>query len=237
MNPTPDKQSVRSIHCRICHEDGNTEELIDPCECSGTVGLIHTSCLEKWLTTSNSTQCEICKYAFPIKKKNKPLTQSIWQWWLSKNGYGPQGIGGDLVCLVVLTPLCVAATYLCAVGAAAYTRNGFWEGTGLAVLCFMLVATYALWLIVTVRFHYKSWRDWCHRHQDVKLLVKHRPLHVNNEMKNNKTPVKSENNDNTNRHVNAMDHYHNTGRLSPWFIRLIARFGDPFHEFHQTTWV
>jgi hypothetical protein len=60
-------------------------------------------------------------------------------------------VTGDAVCLVVLTPLCLAATYLCGVGATAYARLGFWEGTGLAVLCCMLVATYFLWLFVTAR--------------------------------------------------------------------------------------
>ncbi|XP_011305322.1 E3 ubiquitin-protein ligase MARCH2 [Fopius arisanus] len=228
MNSTSDKQSLKSIYCRICHEDGNTEELIDPCECSGTVGLIHTGCLEKWLTTSNSAQCEICKYAFSIKKKDKPLTQSIWQWWLSTSGNGPQGICGDLFCFVILTPLCVAATYLCAVGASTYTRNGFWEGTGLFILCFMLVATYSLWFIVTIRFHYKSWRDWCNRNQDVKLLVKHRVM-------TNDVPPESENNT-TSRHVNMMDHYDNS-TLNPFFIRFLTRFGYPFHEINQTTWV
>ncbi|XP_015607304.1 E3 ubiquitin-protein ligase MARCH2 isoform X2 [Cephus cinctus] len=150
--------------------DGSSEELVDPCKCSGTLALVHTGCLEKWLSTSNKNRCEICKYPYVLQRTNK----SFSEWWSSRNAYGPQGIAGDFICLMVLTPLCVAATYLCGIGANAYSRLGFWEGTGLAILCFMLVATYSLWLIVTIRFHFKSWRQWRQRNQDVKLLVKHK---------------------------------------------------------------
>ncbi|XP_046838563.1 E3 ubiquitin-protein ligase MARCHF2-like isoform X1 [Vespa crabro] len=175
-NMTPDKQSCHSIvYCRICHEaDDSIEELIDPCDCTGSLGLIHASCLEKWLSSSNTDHCEICKYAFVIEKKKKPLCQSCCQWWRSKSAYGPQGITGDVICLIVLTPLCVVATYLCGIGANAYTRLGFWEGIGLAILCCMLVITFFLWLIITIRFHCISLIQWRKRNLDVKLIVKHK---------------------------------------------------------------
>lgn len=89
--------------------------------------------------------------------------------------YGPHGVVADTACLMILTPLCLAATYLCAIGASTYTSLGYWEGKGLAMLCFVLVATYFLWLIVTIRFHFKSWKRWCTRHQDVKLIMKQEP--------------------------------------------------------------
>ncbi|XP_033345685.1 E3 ubiquitin-protein ligase MARCH3-like [Bombus vosnesenskii] len=174
-NMTTDKQSAGSNCCRICHEDESSEELIDPCKCSGTLGLIHASCLEKWLSMSNTDRCEICNLSFEIQRNYKPLLQSFRQWWRTRNRYGPQGITGDIVCLILLTPLCIAATYFCAIGASAYTKLGFWEGTGLTALCSVLVATYCLWLIVTMRFHYRSWQQWRTRNQDVKLIVKHKP--------------------------------------------------------------
>ncbi|XP_066583284.1 E3 ubiquitin-protein ligase MARCHF2-like [Prorops nasuta] len=173
-NLNPDRLKALSVLCRICHEDGHLEELIEPCECAGTLGLIHCSCLEKWLSTSNTDRCEICKYNYLIQKRDKPLTESFCQWWKSESDYRPQGIAGDILCLIILSPMCAAAIYLCAIGAAAYIKLGFWEGTGLAILCFMLFVTYLLWVFVTVRFHYKSWKQWSKRHQDVKLLLKHR---------------------------------------------------------------
>lgn len=225
-NMTPDKRSAHSvIYCRICHEDGTAEELIDPCECTGTLGLIHASCLEKWLSASNTDHCEICKYGFVVEKRSKPLSQSFWQWWRSTTVYGPQGIGGDVICLIVLTPLCMAATYLCGIGASSYSRLGFWEGTGLAVLCCMLVITYFLWLIVTIRFHFLSLRQWRKRNPDVKLIVKH---------KSEATRIKTYwivNSDRSN------DTRLDNNRCSTCFVASFGGNDDSLYNMQQTTFV
>lgn len=47
--------------CRICLEEG---DLIQPCNCTGTTAYVHEECLLKWLTTSNRSDCEICKYEY-----------------------------------------------------------------------------------------------------------------------------------------------------------------------------
>ena len=31
--------------CRICHEADEEEELVSPCDCAGTMGMLHISCL------------------------------------------------------------------------------------------------------------------------------------------------------------------------------------------------
>ena len=59
--------------CRICHDTDIREELISPCRCSGTMGLIHRSCIEKWLGASNSDRCEICSFRFIIKRSPRPF--------------------------------------------------------------------------------------------------------------------------------------------------------------------
>ena len=51
--------------CRICFEDG---DLIQPCNCSGTVADVHKKCLMKWIEVSGRTDCEICKYEFPYSE-------------------------------------------------------------------------------------------------------------------------------------------------------------------------
>ncbi|KOC65842.1 E3 ubiquitin-protein ligase MARCH3 [Habropoda laboriosa] len=222
-NMTPDKRSSGSILCRICHEDEGKEELIDPCECSGTLGLIHTSCLEKWLSTSNTDRCEICKYSFVIQRKNKPLSQSFRQWWKTRSVYGPQGITGDVICLIVLTPLCIAATYLCGIGAFAYIRFRFWESTGLAVLCCMLIITYCLWLIVTIRFHFKSWQRWRRRNQNVKLMVKHKSGRILSRELQIKSfwDVGQDSNNNNSVHSN---------RFTAWFLTSFNNSDDHYSQ-------
>lgn len=69
-----------SIHsdvgmCRICHEGAGGETLLSPCDCTGTLGKVHKSCLEKWLSSSNTSYCELCHTEFTIERRPQPLTQ------------------------------------------------------------------------------------------------------------------------------------------------------------------
>ena len=61
--------------CRICHEGGGSESLLSPCDCTGTLGKVHRSCLEKWLSSSNTSYCELCHAEFTIERRPQPLTQ------------------------------------------------------------------------------------------------------------------------------------------------------------------
>lgn len=48
--------------CRICYE-GHVQEnnrLISVCNCSGSTGLVHEECIQKWITISRKKECEIC---------------------------------------------------------------------------------------------------------------------------------------------------------------------------------
>jgi len=69
------------VACRICLDEAQTEEdkLIGPCKCSGSMRLIHISCLRQWLKSKvitrqsgktvsyywNDLTCELCKEPFP----------------------------------------------------------------------------------------------------------------------------------------------------------------------------
>ena len=89
------KQSEKQKICRICYIgeiDNNSNPLIRPCKCSGSMKYIHYKCLLHWLKTkieidkteyiendyfslysSENIQCELCKQNFPhfIKHDNK----------------------------------------------------------------------------------------------------------------------------------------------------------------------
>lgn len=64
-----------SAICRICYNDDWREELIKPCLCSGTLGGVHRSCIESWLTITKKTTCTICKFSFRTKQVYKPVGQ------------------------------------------------------------------------------------------------------------------------------------------------------------------
>lgn len=61
--------------CRICHEGAGGETLLSPCDCTGTLGKVHKSCLEKWLSSSNTSYCELCHTEFTVERRPQPLTQ------------------------------------------------------------------------------------------------------------------------------------------------------------------
>ncbi|XP_043478480.1 E3 ubiquitin-protein ligase MARCHF2-like isoform X2 [Leptopilina heterotoma] len=221
MSLTPDnKNNINLLFCRICFEDENSGELIDPCECSGSLKLVHTKCLEKWLSISNTDRCEICKYTFPIEKKDKP----IQEWWKATRIYRWKGIVGDLIGLIVLTPLCLGASYMCAIGAITYSRMKIREGFGLAILCCMLVGTYLLWLFIIIRFHYKSWRHWCNLNQDIRLLVKHR------------NPNQSQNmNQRSKRNRKNRQNPYNTEESTFYWFSNHNHYADPFYSFYMNS--
>lgn len=64
-----------AIFCRICYSNESKEHLTNWCNCSGTMGLMHKSCLERWLSQSNSNNCEICKYEFKVEKVPRSFKQ------------------------------------------------------------------------------------------------------------------------------------------------------------------
>ncbi|XP_058714774.1 E3 ubiquitin-protein ligase MARCHF2 isoform X2 [Poecile atricapillus] len=95
--------------CRICHEGGNGEGLLSPCDCTGTLGTVHKSCLEKWLSSSNTSYCELCHTEFVVERRPRPLTEAR----RLKRGWIP----GDGVWWVQLPAVCAVAAALQCAGA------------------------------------------------------------------------------------------------------------------------
>ncbi|KAL1432498.1 hypothetical protein MTO96_013253 [Rhipicephalus appendiculatus] len=63
-----DEDGSSGAMCRICH-DGHQEKnpLLSLCRCSGTMGFMHASCLERWLNDRNVDICEFCGQRFPVE--------------------------------------------------------------------------------------------------------------------------------------------------------------------------
>lgn len=157
--------------CRICHEGDGKEDLVSPCRCTGTVGLVHKSCMERWLSTRTNTndRCEICNYTFVTARYPK----SLLEWIRSDENSGSQrrGLMGDVTCFMLLTPLAIVSSFLCVEGA---KRQVLW-GNSLEAGCLMALATflitvYFVWNILTIRFHLKIFLRWRLKNQNVKLL-------------------------------------------------------------------
>lgn len=62
--------------CRICHCESDTHNpLLTPCYCSGSLKFVHQTCLQQWLTASETNACELCKFPFIMHTKIKPFNE------------------------------------------------------------------------------------------------------------------------------------------------------------------
>ncbi|KRY68390.1 putative cuticle collagen [Trichinella pseudospiralis] len=142
-----------SAVCRICHgselsSPTKGEPLLSLCKCRGTMGLFHPSCLETWLSTSNSDKCEICHYQFATERHPKCVTQFI------KSPGSPlvvRNMISDFMCFLILTPLAISSIWLCISGALYY---GNYSATAVEV---------------TLRYHCKIYHSWQEKNQNVKI--------------------------------------------------------------------
>jgi len=165
--------SSSSPFCRICHDLSKSESLISPCRCSGSCGLIHKTCLERWLSASaatNPSSCEICGHAFAVEKRPGTFGQ-----WLCRRtrplDNDHRNLCADLACFLLLTPLAAASAFLCGTSANYYVAHRQPVGAfGMAFLSTFLFAVYLIWITLTLRFHYEAWTAWRTSHHAVKLV-------------------------------------------------------------------
>merc|ERR1711874_445363 len=165
--PDSSQLSDSGLFCRICHcGEGEGERLISPCHCSGSVGLVHRSCIEKWLSSVNKETCELCHQKYRVSRHSRPFSS-----WLLTPAVGDdqRNLLGDTVCFLLLTPLTTISAYLCASGASYYFHIKKSEAVGLLALASMLIFIYLIWLLLTVRYHFQVWFKWRSNNQDIRL--------------------------------------------------------------------
>jgi len=73
-NGSPSPLTSPNEMCRICHcEAENEAPLITPCICSGSLQYVHQACLQQWIKSSDTKNCELCKFEFLMQTKIKPF--------------------------------------------------------------------------------------------------------------------------------------------------------------------
>ncbi|XP_040436106.1 LOW QUALITY PROTEIN: E3 ubiquitin-protein ligase MARCHF3 [Falco naumanni] len=155
--------------CRICHEGSSQEDLLSPCECTGTLGTIHRSCLEHWLSSSNTSYCELCHFRFAVEHKPRPLVE-----WLRNPGpqHEKRTLFGDMVCFLFITPLATISGWLCLRGAVDHLHfSSRLEAVGLIALTVALFTVYLFWTLVSFRYHCRLYNEWRQTNQQVILLI------------------------------------------------------------------
>lgn len=154
--------------CRICHEGPGSGPLLSPCDCSGTLALVHQSCLEHWLTASNSSHCELCQHHYSLERQPKPFSE----WWCALSMQQQRRtLFGDVLCFLFITPLSSLSGWLCVQGAMDLYYTNAAEALGLMLLTVSLFTIYVFWSIVSVRYHLHLFRTWRTTDQRVRLKI------------------------------------------------------------------
>lgn len=164
--------------CRICHDPGDKECLLSPCECSGTLGTVHRSCLEQWLAASCSSHCELCHFEFTLERMSRPLLE-----WLKDPAlqHKRKMLCGDIICFLFITPLATLSGWLCVHGTVDHFYfNSSIEAVGLLILSAVLITIYILWTTASFRYHMRLLKEWRRTNQKVKLLIPRSQVVVNN---------------------------------------------------------
>ena len=71
QNAEPTSAMTSEDICKICHcgsEESGTP-LITPCLCAGSIKFVHEECLIKWMKSSTSKTCELCKHKIATELK------------------------------------------------------------------------------------------------------------------------------------------------------------------------
>lgn len=66
--------TASKLFCRICHDEGNLQH---PCQCAGTIGLVHLKCLETWFSINGKNNCELCGHLFQVIKKDRSFKEVL----------------------------------------------------------------------------------------------------------------------------------------------------------------
>lgn len=180
VEPEDDKCSIVSIVCRICFDDNKDESIITPCKCKGTVAFVHRSCLEKWLSESNTTSCELCQHVYETERVPKyTAKESLWQWVHHQPHLGirVRHIRCDIVACSILTPLAVVITYICLFSADYYSQQRFesiptarWTSISLLIMIAIMLFGYYIWVYVVVGYHGRMWYYWWQRECIVRYI-------------------------------------------------------------------
>ncbi|XP_063706171.1 E3 ubiquitin-protein ligase MARCHF2-like [Culicoides brevitarsis] len=101
-----------STICRICHMQEPNNELINPCNCRGTLGYVHRRCLEHWLSRSGLTRCELCLFVYRTKSILRySMCKSLRIYFSHPNNRGL--LQADLLAMILITFLTAMLFGMC----------------------------------------------------------------------------------------------------------------------------
>ncbi|XP_026737256.1 uncharacterized protein LOC113500601 isoform X2 [Trichoplusia ni] len=163
--------------CRICHGgDALSPELgrlISACSCRGTVGRVHVKCLERWLTESGKSRCELCGTRYATRRVHRyGVPRALVMWVLSQNA---KQLMVDSLGIMLMSPLAVLAAWLSGrTLAGLMTQESHvtpWPLASTFVLACMTLVCYYCWIVSAATRHALGWWIWYRSQYEVRLQL------------------------------------------------------------------
>ncbi|XP_053977125.1 E3 ubiquitin-protein ligase MARCHF2-like [Hylaeus volcanicus] len=147
--------------------------LVSACKCRGTVALVHAGCLERWLTESGHTRCELCGYKYATKRVPRHnIFRSVAIWF--NTVIVTRQMLLDILYLVVTTPLALFSCYICALALRMLLKNGLrdipWMIVAMLPTCALTLVAYWGWVITLGRLHGRRWRRYWRNNFVIRLV-------------------------------------------------------------------
>mgnify|MGYP001237510097 CR=1 FL=1 len=169
LQVVPRSRATSAVKCKICIDEGDLIQ--SPCKCTGSVGLVHATCLETWLSSSNTRECELCKHDIDVYLRNRTFSEVCNKLHNESKGFyyifSPffqwiQGLKGQdrLFCYLLFTLLLLFA-FVIFIVFHFYSEK---PSGILLVLAFLILVVYVIWA-------YQEFKDWQKENQEVKLAI------------------------------------------------------------------
>ncbi|KAL9917511.1 uncharacterized protein ACN2A1_003223 [Glossina fuscipes fuscipes] len=172
--------SIESFVCRICHNSENPERLVSPCLCKGTLTYVHIHCLERWISTSRCTTCELCQFQYNTQQQLRySMLQSLRIWYSRAISRRALQEDCQMFSLLTLVAFGIIGTLLVAVQY--YLIQGHIGGVGRlwtkSWLIFFLATTlmvYCVNVYMIAKSQLAPWYRWWQSARDIQLILENR---------------------------------------------------------------
>ncbi|KAH8301463.1 hypothetical protein KR059_003847, partial [Drosophila kikkawai] len=172
--------SVGSLVCRICHNADNPEQLVSPCLCKGSLTYVHVHCLERWISTSRCTTCELCQFQYSTEQTLRyTCLQSLRLWYsraMSRRALQEDCQMFSLLTLVafgIIGTLLVGIQYY-AMHTHSWGLSKLWTKSWMLFFLFMTITVYFANIYMLIKSQLTPWYRWWQSARDIKLILENR---------------------------------------------------------------
>ncbi|XP_068143934.1 uncharacterized protein [Drosophila tropicalis] len=172
--------SIGSLVCRICHNADNPEQLVSPCLCKGSLTYVHVHCLERWISTSRCTTCELCQFKYNTEQTLRYSCLHSLRLWYSR-AMSRRALQEDCQMFSLLTLVAFGIIGTLLVGIQYYSLHTqswglskLWTKSWMLFFLFMTITVYFVNVYILIKSQLTPWYRWWQSARDIKLILENR---------------------------------------------------------------